>query len=65
MSVENITLDNFKAARHHMKKNASEMFHETPLAGGMEKRLIGKIPGVESLSFKLESVQNTGSDFSY
>lgn len=59
-SVEDITLDKIKTAHNHMKEKAPELFHQTPLAGGMEKRLIGQIPNVQSLSLKLESVQNTG-----
>ena len=59
-SVEDITLEKIKSAHQHMIEKASKLFHKTPLADGMEKRLIGEIPNVQSLSFKLESVQNTG-----
>lgn len=58
--VEDITLDKIRTAHLQMKEKASKLFHQTPLVGGMEKRLVGQIPNVQSLSFKLESVQNTG-----
>lgn len=62
-SVEDITLDKIKTAHCQMKEKASKLFHQTPLTGGMEKRLNGQIPNVQSLSFKLESVQNTGINY--
>ena len=62
MNVEDITLQHILSAHQHMKRDVPNLFYETPVAGGMEKRLEGKIPSVKSLAFKLESVQNTGTD---